>query len=134
MPPPTTARSDSLFVDQAEDDEQWEPVNPDEEEEETGRLEWNATNEPVLFVPDPHLASLLIERQNPSSLRIGSYLSRQAEAQEAPPDRLASGLEPTQRLSDVCAAIQTRIINVFRLTGAGPPFWFVFSLTEAWLW
>ncbi len=63
MPPPTTARSDSLFVDQAEDDEQWEPVNPDEEEEEeTGRLEWNATNEPVLFVPDPSLASLLTER------------------------------------------------------------------------
>ncbi|KAL2201148.1 Rad9-domain-containing protein [Corynascus similis CBS 632.67] len=85
MPPPTTARSDSLFVDQAEDDEQWEPVNPDEEEEETGRLEWNATNEP-----------------NPSSIRIGSYLSRQAEeAQEGPPDRLASGLEPTQRLSEV---------------------------------
>jgi cell cycle checkpoint control protein RAD9A len=49
MPPPTTARSNSLFVDQAEDDEQWEPVNPDEEaEEENGRLEWNATNEPVL--------------------------------------------------------------------------------------
>ncbi|KAK4152853.1 hypothetical protein C8A00DRAFT_34427 [Chaetomidium leptoderma] len=85
MPPPTTARSDSLFVDQAEDDEQWEPVNPDEEEEEeTGRLEWNATNEP-----------------NPSALRIGSYLSRQVEAQEAPPERLVSGLEPTQRLSEV---------------------------------
>ncbi|KAG7290704.1 hypothetical protein NEMBOFW57_000707 [Staphylotrichum longicolle] len=85
MPPPTTARSDSLFVDQAEDDEQWEPVNPDEEEEgETGRLEWNATDEP-----------------NPSSLRIGSYLSKQAEAQETPPERLVSGLEPTQRLSDV---------------------------------
>lgn len=51
MPPPTTARSDSLFVDQAEDDEQWEPVNPEaeEEEEEAGRLEWNATNEPVLL-------------------------------------------------------------------------------------
>ncbi|KAK4044710.1 hypothetical protein C8A01DRAFT_31208 [Parachaetomium inaequale] len=86
MPPPTTARSDSLFVDQAEDDEQWEPVNPDEEEEEeeNGRLEWNATNEP-----------------NPSSLRIGSYLSKQAEAPEGLPDRLASGLEPTQRLSEV---------------------------------
>ncbi|KAK4123551.1 cell cycle checkpoint [Parathielavia appendiculata] len=85
MPPPMTARSDSLFVDQAEDDEQWEPVNPDEEEEEeNGRLEWNTTNEP-----------------NPSSLRIGSYLSRQTEPQEGPPERLASGLEPTQRLSEV---------------------------------
>ncbi|KAL2188560.1 cell cycle checkpoint [Thermothelomyces heterothallicus CBS 203.75] len=88
MPPPTTARSDTLFVEQAEDDEQWEPVNPDaeeEEEEEAGRLEWNATNEP-----------------NPSSIRIGSYLSRQPEAQEGLPDRLPSGLEPTQRLSEVC--------------------------------
>ncbi|KAH6849860.1 Rad9-domain-containing protein [Chaetomium sp. MPI-CAGE-AT-0009] len=85
MPPPATAQSESLFVDQGEDDEQWEPVNPDEEEEEeTGRLEWNATNEP-----------------NPSTLRVGSYLSRQVETQEAPPDRLASGLEPTQRLSEV---------------------------------
>lgn len=50
MQPPATTRSDSLFVDQDENDEQWEPVNPDEEEEEdTGRLEWNATDEPVLF-------------------------------------------------------------------------------------
>jgi cell cycle checkpoint control protein RAD9A len=63
MPPPTTARSDSLFVDQAEDDEQWEPVNPDEEEEEeTGRLEWNATNEPVLFFLCPRLTCPLTRR------------------------------------------------------------------------
>ncbi|AEO69136.1 uncharacterized protein THITE_2119201 [Thermothielavioides terrestris NRRL 8126] len=49
MPPPMTARSEPLFVNQAEDDEQWEPVNPDEdeEEEEDARLEWNATDEPV---------------------------------------------------------------------------------------
>jgi cell cycle checkpoint control protein RAD9A len=63
MPPSTTARSDSLFVDQAEDDEQWEPVNPDEEEEEeNGRLEWNATNEPVWFFPYHRLTSLLTSR------------------------------------------------------------------------
>ncbi|KAK4137243.1 hypothetical protein BT67DRAFT_371002 [Trichocladium antarcticum] len=88
MPPPATAQSDSLFVGQADDDEQWEPVNPeeDEEEEENARLEWDATNEP-----------------NPSTLRIGSYLSRPAEVPDAVPDRLASGLEPTQRLSEVCA-------------------------------
>ncbi|KAK4146152.1 uncharacterized protein C8A04DRAFT_35142 [Dichotomopilus funicola] len=85
VPPPATTRSDSLFVDQDENDEQWEPVNPDEEEEEdTGRLEWNATDEP-----------------NPSTLRIGSYVSKPAETEEAPPERLASGLEPTQRLSEV---------------------------------
>ncbi|KAL1838088.1 hypothetical protein VTJ49DRAFT_3080 [Mycothermus thermophilus] len=86
MPPPTTARSTGLFVDQTEEDEQWEPVNPDEEEEEdeSGRLGWNNTNEP-----------------NPSSIRIGSYLSRQAEAQPEPPEGLVSGLEPTQRLDEV---------------------------------
>ncbi|KAL2017147.1 hypothetical protein VTK56DRAFT_2569 [Thermocarpiscus australiensis] len=89
MPPPATARSDSLFVAQADDDEQqWEPVDVNEEEEEeeedNARLEWNATNEP-----------------NPSGLRIGSYLSKPADAQSALPDRLLSGLEPTQRLSEV---------------------------------
>ncbi|KXX75252.1 DNA repair protein rad9 [Madurella mycetomatis] len=86
MPSPATDRSESLFVNQADDDEQWEPVdtNEDEEEGENARLEWNATNEP-----------------NPSALRIGSYLSRPAEAQDGRPDRLASGLDPTQRLSEV---------------------------------
>ncbi|KAJ4304291.1 hypothetical protein N0V88_001904 [Collariella sp. IMI 366227] len=50
MAPPATAQSESLFVGQGEEDEQWEPVNPEEEEdEESARLEWNATNEPVLF-------------------------------------------------------------------------------------
>lgn len=46
--------------------------------------------------------------QNPSSLRIGSYLSKQPDAQEAPPERLVSGLEPTQRLSDVSITTSTR--------------------------
>lgn len=61
MPPPATARSESLFVGQADDDEQWEPVNPDEdEEEENARLEWNATNEPVpSFFPRLSPGSLL---------------------------------------------------------------------------
>lgn len=57
MPPPDTARSESLFVGQGDDDEQWEPVNADEEEEEeeNARLEWNATNEPVLLFLAPCL-------------------------------------------------------------------------------
>lgn len=62
MPPPATAQSDSLFVGQADDDEQWEPVNPeeDEEEEENARLEWDATTEPVLLsLPLSYPASLL---------------------------------------------------------------------------
>ncbi|KAL2263730.1 hypothetical protein VTK26DRAFT_5374 [Humicola hyalothermophila] len=86
QPPPATAQSESLFVPQADEDEQWEPVNPEEEEEEeeNSRLEWNVTNEP-----------------NPSSLRIGSYLSRESDPQNPLPERLVSGLEPTQRLSEV---------------------------------
>lgn len=62
MPPPATDRSESLFVNQADDDEQWEPVdtNEDEEEEDNVRLEWNATNEPVpLNSPCPDLSSSL---------------------------------------------------------------------------
>jgi len=46
--PPTTLRSDSLFVAQ-DDDNQWEPVNPDDEDDEmeNARLEWDASNQPV---------------------------------------------------------------------------------------
>lgn len=69
------------------------------------------------------------EGQNPSSIRIGSYLSKQAEAQETPPERLVSGLEPTQRLSDVCNITPARLLDVVELIGAGPPFWSVFALT-----
>jgi len=52
LPPPATARStrsDSLFVGQADDDQQWEPINPDDDEDEpeVDRLEWNSNNEPV---------------------------------------------------------------------------------------
>lgn len=47
--PPSTLKSDSLFLPQPDDDEQWAPVNPDEDDEEDGnaRLEWDASNEPV---------------------------------------------------------------------------------------
>lgn len=47
LPPVSTLRSDSMFMPQ-DDDQQWEPVNPeDEEEEEVARLEWDTSNEPV---------------------------------------------------------------------------------------
>lgn len=54
VPPPGTARSESLFVQQDDDpDRMWDPVNPDEEDEEeatdNSRLEWNAINGPVLL-------------------------------------------------------------------------------------
>ncbi|KAK3368149.1 Rad9-domain-containing protein [Podospora didyma] len=86
-PPPATNGSDSLFVSQGPDDDGlWEPVNPDEEDEEdNARLEWNTTAEP-----------------DTSSIRISSFLPRPAETQDPTADRLLSGLEPTQRLSDVC--------------------------------
>lgn len=47
--PPSTLKSDSLFLPQPDDDEQWAPVNPDEDDEEgeSARLEWDASNEPV---------------------------------------------------------------------------------------
>lgn len=47
--PPSTLKSDSLFLPQPDDDDQWEPVNPDDEDEEgeNPRLEWGASNEPV---------------------------------------------------------------------------------------
>lgn len=47
LPPVSTLRSESMFMPQ-DDDQQWEPVNPeDEEEEEVARLEWDTSNEPV---------------------------------------------------------------------------------------
>lgn len=47
-PPPATLESESLFVPQ-DNDEQWEPVNVDEEEEEeeNARLGWDASGNPV---------------------------------------------------------------------------------------
>lgn len=46
-PPPATLESESLFVPQ-DNDEQWEPVNVDEDdEEENGRLGWDTSVNPV---------------------------------------------------------------------------------------
>ncbi|KAK3322242.1 Rad9-domain-containing protein [Apodospora peruviana] len=113
MPPPATARSDSLFVGQ-DDDQLWEPVNPDEDDEEddadNARLEWNTTaNEPViLHIPTSNSSTTCKltkgAPQNPS-LRISSYLPRPNAAEqtqnESQPTHLSAGLEPTQRLSEV---------------------------------
>lgn len=84
LPPPSTLRSESLFVAQDEDQE-WEPVNVDEDAdgEEIARLEWD-------------------NNQNPSPKRIISHAAQQAAPQNEDIDRmLDSGLEPTQRLSEV---------------------------------
>lgn len=46
-PPPATLESESLFVPQ-DNDEQWEPVNvDDDDEEENGRLGWDTSVNPV---------------------------------------------------------------------------------------
>lgn len=47
--PPSTLKSDSLFLPQPDEDEQWEPVNPDDDDEEgeNARLGWDASNGPV---------------------------------------------------------------------------------------
>lgn len=49
--PPSTLKSESLFLPQEDDDEdeQWQPVNPDEEDDndENARLGWDTSNEPV---------------------------------------------------------------------------------------
>lgn len=49
LPPQSTLRSDSLFVPQPDEDQQWEPVNLDENEEEpqNSRLGWDAGDQQV---------------------------------------------------------------------------------------
>ena len=53
--PPASLRSESLFVSK-NDEAQWEPMNPDDDdaEEEHSRLDWDASNEPV--IPSPFSA------------------------------------------------------------------------------
>ncbi|KAJ9151850.1 DNA repair protein rad9 [Pleurostoma richardsiae] len=86
--PPSTLRSESLFMPQDDDDQQWEPMNQEEDadEGENARLEWDASNQP-----------------NTSTIRISDHLGTQSEAaqQNDTVDSIPSGLEPTQRLSEV---------------------------------
>ena len=52
LPPPSTLRSELLFVPQGDDDQQWEPMNADEDEDqgETARLEWDMSNQRVTIL------------------------------------------------------------------------------------
>jgi cell cycle checkpoint control protein RAD9A len=129
MPPPTTARSDSLFVDQAEDDEQWEPVNPDEEEvEENGRLEWNATNEPVPFLPCRCLRALLTRGRTRRLCALGATCQNKPRLQRGFPTAWPRDLS---RLNDSPRCVLHPVsLWVSLLTGAGPPFRVVFSMTQ----
>lgn len=101
LPPPSTLRSESLFVAQDED-QQWEPVNADEDAdgEEIARLEWdnNLVSTFRLFA----FTAADDSTQNPSSKRIISHAAQQATLQTEDIDKMFdSGLEPTQRLSEV---------------------------------
>ncbi|KAK5627574.1 hypothetical protein RRF57_003289 [Xylaria bambusicola] len=88
-PPPATLESESLFVPQ-DNDEQWEPVNVDEdgEDEENARLGWDTSGNP-----------------NPSAMNMRTVMSnepsasRTSEINQPEPD--LTQLEPTQRLSQV---------------------------------
>ncbi|GAW22750.1 hypothetical protein ANO14919_122930 [Xylariales sp. No.14919] len=85
-PPPVTLESESLFVTQ-ENDEQWEPVNVDEdEEEENARLGWDASGNP-----------------NPSAMNMRTVMGNQPSAPQPSrnneSDLDLTQLEPTQRLS-----------------------------------
>ncbi|KAI0873330.1 Rad9-domain-containing protein [Hypoxylon argillaceum] len=86
-PPPATLESESLFVPQ-DNDEQWEPVNVDEDdaEEDNGRLGWDTSRD-----------------MNPPTMNMRTVMARQQSAPEPSIDHESSPdfsqLEPTQRLS-----------------------------------
>ncbi|KAK6086526.1 hypothetical protein SCUP515_00092 [Seiridium cupressi] len=106
-PPPAFDDDDSLFVPQ-ENDNQWEPVNLNEdEEEENARLEWNASAQPVSSSPSKQSYHDFNHGQNPSALNIRSAMSGQpasnigtvSQEHGGTPD--PSSFEPTQRLAEV---------------------------------
>jgi cell cycle checkpoint control protein RAD9A len=128
LPPPSTLRSESLFVLQADDDQQWEPVNQDEEDDEgdNARLEWDVSGQSVLL-RDAFLGPINPDTslQNPSTMRIGPGFDAPEEPPAEQPDRLPSGLEPTQRLSEVRGPAPDLYISAESTTG--PPFRPLFS-------
>ncbi|PSR83754.1 Rad9-domain-containing protein [Coniella lustricola] len=85
--PPSTLKSESLFLPQPDDDEQWEPVNVEEDDEEAehARLEWDASNQPD------------------STMRISNHCENSygAPRSDGDVDVMPSTLEPTQQLADV---------------------------------
>ncbi|KAJ2980952.1 hypothetical protein NUW58_g6810 [Xylaria curta] len=88
-PPPATLESESLFVPQ-DNDEQWEPVNVDEDDEgeENARLGWDTSGDMSI-----------------SAMNIRTVMSNQPRASQPSianeSDPYLTQLEPTQRLSQV---------------------------------
>ncbi|KAJ8112134.1 hypothetical protein ONZ43_g5464 [Nemania bipapillata] len=87
-PPPATLESESLFVPQ-DNDEQWEPVNVDEnDEEDDGRLGWDTSRD--MAPPAMNMRALMANQQSAPLPSVD---------RESSPE--FSQLEPTQRLSQV---------------------------------
>lgn len=103
--PPSTLKSDSLFLPQPEDDdEQWEPMNPDEDDEddENARLEWDAGSGPVSTLVRSCTPCTDERSSQASTMRINDrFTNTQGNAANNPRDDFAAALEPTQRLADV---------------------------------
>lgn len=102
--PPSTLKSDSLFLPQPDEDEQWEPVNPEEDDEEgeNPRLEWGTSNDPVGDLEPSADDTCLFLSQNPSTLRTSNQSSTtQGNPLNYAGDDMPSFLDPTQRVSDV---------------------------------
>lgn len=103
--PPSTLKSESLFLPQPDEDEQWEPVNPDEDGEdgESARLEWDASNGPVsilLGLRKYHVLTYILTQA--STMRISDHFNdTQGNPAGEAGGNFPSELEPTQRLSDV---------------------------------
>ncbi|KAF5020363.1 hypothetical protein F66182_7612 [Fusarium sp. NRRL 66182] len=86
-PPPATARSESLFVE----DEGWEPVNYDDEElmEDNSKLGWDHSI-------DPNAPALYMSRFAENAIPAEPELEH-----PQPTDAESTYLEPTQKLADV---------------------------------
>lgn len=103
--PPSTLKSDSLFLPQPDDDdEQWEPMNPEEDDEdgENARLQWDASNGPVSGSETASISTADFKMEQASTMRINDRLTNtQTNPVNDQADDIPSALEPTQRLSDV---------------------------------
>jgi cell cycle checkpoint control protein RAD9A len=98
--PPTTLRSESLFVD----DDGWQPVGDDDDDgEDNARLEWDHSAAPVSSPPS-RFCKLKLRTQDPSAFHMSRPEETQdtaVEGKKAATDMESTYLEPTQRLSDV---------------------------------
>ncbi|KAI1777990.1 Rad9-domain-containing protein [Hypoxylon cercidicola] len=107
-PPPATFESESLFVAQ-DDEQQWEPVNVNEEEdEENARLGWDVSGDLVstLFIQAARrVAADMMQHPSAVNMSMRAIMANRNTQEQRPDDITAtdnpSDLEPTQRLSQV---------------------------------